>query len=128
MPLTNKHMSMVKSTFPQYNSDVASTTTVQEVLPTNFSALDEHLPMTELIGIILQVYQGPTKMKCYYLIGFTTTIQNSLLPIIEPVHMVVYYSCLDFSLILLTVIAYYFYLNDKGSICILWNYPKCSKM
>ena len=60
MPLTNKHMSMVKSTFPQYNGDVATTTTVQEVLPTNFSALDEHLPMTELIGINLIIVHDCT--------------------------------------------------------------------
>ena len=50
--------------------------------------------------------------------GFTTkAIHNDPLAIIEPAHMVVYFSCHRLSLILSIIIACYFYLNDKGLIC-----------
>ncbi|KAL0008219.1 hypothetical protein SO802_009721 [Lithocarpus litseifolius] len=64
----------IKNVFPYsavgLNGDVATTTTVQEFgihLPTNASALDKHLPTTELTGKFTELWNfGPPSCVCEY--------------------------------------------------------------
>ena len=70
-----------------------------------------------------QMLAWPLCLNWISVIGFiTTAIHNGRpLAIIEPAHMVVYFSCHRLSLILLIIIACIFYLNDEGLICSLYQ-------
>ena len=77
-----------------------------------------------LFDVLLQKSNASmaTVLELDRVIGYTiTAIHNGPLAIIEPAHMVVYFSCHRLSLILLIIIACYFYLNDEGLICSLYQ-------